>query len=274
MQSWDFKSLVLCNEISLSKIAAHFGINKKFKWEDPLVLHDNGLKGIVKGTENKWVYIYAFGSIVFINMEFHEIQDTIKYLKDVDPNLKNSFANNYQDEYRLEIDPTYDFALYNDLMTSNEFMPYHLDIISMILAKSTAFDKIEADTDKLLDSIEDVINFLEKGKFNMSDAQIAKTSAKVLRFKYNTISNLMLLDKPSSAWDNEDIENFFMLMSGLFDLKDRFQKISHKTQILQDSTDVFASLTHERRGTKLEIMVIILILFELIIGIAEFVMRF
>lgn len=107
----------------------------------------------------------------------------------------------------------------------------------------------------------------------MSDEQIAKTSAKVLRFKYNTISNLMLLDKPSSAWDNEDIENFFMLMSGLFDLKDRFQKITHKTQILQDSTDVFASLTHERRGTKLEIMVIILILFELIIAVAEFFMR-
>jgi uncharacterized Rmd1/YagE family protein len=274
MQSWDFKSLVLANEISLTKIAAHFGINGKFKWEDPLVLHDNGLKGIVKGTENKWVYIYNYGSIVFINMEYHEIQDIIKYLKDIDQNLKNAFLNNYQDEYKLEIDPTYDFALYNDLMTSNEFMPYHLDIISMILAKSTAFDKIESDTDKLLDSIVDVIGYLEKGKFNMSDEQIAKTSAKVLRFKYNTISNLMLLDKPSSAWDNEDIENFFMQMSDLFDLKDRYQKISHKTQILEDSTDVFASLTHERRGTKLEIMVIILILFELILGLAEFFLRF
>lgn len=273
MQSWDFKSLVLANEISLTKIAAHFGINGKFKWEDPLVLHDNGLKGIVKGTENKWVYVYNYGSIVFINMEYHEIQDIIKYLKDIDQNLKNAFLNNYQDEYKLEIDPTYDFALYNDLMTSNEFMPYYLDIISMILAKSTAFDKIESDTDKLLDSIVDVISYLEKGKFNMSDEQIAKTSAKVLRFKYNTISNLMLLDKPSSAWDNEDIENFFMQMSDLFDLKDRFQKITHKTQILQDSTDVFASLTHERRGTKLEIMVIILILFELILGLVEFILR-
>jgi uncharacterized Rmd1/YagE family protein len=40
--------------------------------------------------------------------------------------------------------------------------------------------------------------------------------------------------------------------------------------MLQDITDVFASLTHEKRGTKLEIMVIVLIIFELILGLIEF----
>ncbi len=273
MQSWNFKSLVLCNEINLNKIAAHFGINKKFKWEDPLVLQDTTLKGLVNNLENKYVYVYYYGSIVFINMEHHEMMDIVNYLKNVDENLKNNFPDEYIDEYRLEVDQSYDYMLYNDLMTSNEFAPYYLDILSSVLAKSTSLRKIETDTDKLLDSIEDVINYLDTGKFNMSDEQIAKTSAKVLRFKYHTISNLMLLDKPRSAWDNEDIENFFMQVTELFDFKDRYQKITRKTEVLQDITDVFASLTHEKRGTKLEIMVIVLILFELLIAFAEFIFR-
>ena len=274
MQSWIFKSLVLCNEINLNAIGAHFGVTKKLKWEDPLVLHDSTLNGILKDVENKWVYVYHFGSLVFINLEYHEIQDVIKYLKNTDKNLKNNTPNEYIDEYRLEVDPEYEYALYSELMTSNELLPYHLDILSLVLAKSTALRKIEIDIDKLLDNIEDVMNLLDNGKFNMSDEQLAKTSAKVLRFKFNTLSYLMLLDKPRSAWDNEDIDVFFMEVHNLFDLKDRYQKISHKTEILQDITSVFSTLTHEKRGTKLEIMVIILILFELLISVFELASKF
>ncbi|MBC2579713.1 RMD1 family protein [Clostridium sp. DJ247] len=275
MQSWAFKSVVLSNEINLNAIASHFGINKKFKWEEPLILSDRFLKGVLKEVDNKWVYIFYFGSLVFINMEFHETQDILKYLKNIDLNLKNNdIINDYTDEYKLEVDTKHDYSLYNDLMTSNEFLPYYLDIISLVLAKSTCLKKIEIDIDKLLDGIENIINYLNTGKFNMSDEDIAKTSAKVLTFKYNTISSLMLLDKPKAAWDNENIENFYLQMASLFDLDERYKKIHHKTEILKDITDVFATLTHERRATKLEIMVIVLILFELIISIVEFILKF
>jgi Uncharacterized conserved protein len=273
MQSWEFKSLVLCNEINLNTIAVHFGITQKFKWEDPLCLTDNLLKGILRDVEHKSVYIYHFGALVFINMEHHEVQDIINYLKNVDQNLKNNTPNQIFDEYKLQVSPEYEFALYNDLMTTNEYIPYYQDILSLILAKSTSLRKIESDIEALLDRIEDVINYLDNGKFNMSDEQIAKTSAKVLRFKYNTISYLMLLDKPRDAWDNEDIEKFYMEIASLFEINDRYEKLRHKTEILTDITDVFSSLTHEKRGTRLEIMVIILILFELLISVVEFVSK-
>ncbi|PRR79014.1 hypothetical protein CLLI_10540 [Clostridium liquoris] len=270
MQSWSFRSLVLANEIILNNIAAHFGITTKFKWEDPLVLTDNKLNGIIKETDNKFVYLYHFGSMVCINMEYHEIQDIINYIKNIDNSLKNSITSDYVDEYKLEISSDYDYSLYNDLMTANEFKPYYLDIISLVLAKSTSLRKIEIDIDKVLDSIENIINSLYSGKFNMSDEQLAKTSANVLRFKYNTLSYLMLLDKPKAAWENEDIEQFFMELISFFEIKERYEKIVHKTELLRDITDVFASLSHERRGTKLEVMVIILILFELVISLIEF----
>lgn len=275
MQSWSFKSLVLSNEINLNAIASHFGINKKFKWEDPLILTDNKLSGILKVVDNKTVYIYHYGSLVFINMEYHEIQDMVNYIKGIEETLQNNqIANDYIDEYKLEISEDYEYALYNDLMTANEFRPYYQDILSIVLSKSTSLRKIETNIDKLLDDIENVMNYLDKGKFDMSDTQIAKTSAKVLRFKYNTISYLMLLDKPKSAWDNEDIEMFFNELSQLFEIDDRYKKISHKTEVLKDITEVFSTLSHEKRGTKLEIMVIILILFELIIAFVEMMFKF
>ncbi len=274
MQKWNFKALVLCSEINLNKIASYFGITAKFKWEDPLILHGKYLNGVIKNESNKWVYMYSFGSMVFINLEFHEIQDVIKYVKNTDPALKNNNPDEYIDQYNLEVDPSYELTLYNDSMTVNEFKDYHLDIISIVLAKSTSLRKIETDIDKLLDNIEDVMNDLDNGRYDISDKQIAKTSSKILRFKYNTISYLMLLDKPKAAWNNEDIESFFLALNKLFEINDRYSKITHKTEILQDITEVFSSLTHEKRGTRLEIAVIILIFTELVISLIPFISNF
>ena len=270
MNAWNFQAIVAGNEINLSAIASHFGINKKFKWEDALVLSGNALNGLLKNTENKYVYIYHFGSIVFINMEFHEIQDIVKYLKTIDKNLKIDNIQKYTDDYRLEVSPENEYSLGNEAMTASVFEEYYLDIVSMILAKSISLEKVEFETDKLLDNIEDVIGFLEQGKLNMSDKELAKTTAKVIRFKYNTISNLMLFEKPSAAWNNEDIERFFMEMMDLFDLEDRYTKITRKTEILRNITEVFGSLSHEKRATKLEVIVVVLILFEVIIAMIEF----
>jgi uncharacterized Rmd1/YagE family protein len=269
MQTWKFKALVLCNEINLNNIALHFGINKKLKWEDALFLSENLLSGIVREVSGKAVYVYHFGTLVFINMEYHEIQDIIKYLKNIDQNLKNNNPTQYSDEYSLEVSPEHQYALYNDLMTASEYNPYYQDILALVLAKSTSLRKIETDIDTLLDSIENIINYLDTGKFKMSDDEIAKTSAKILRHKYNTISYLMLLDKPKSAWNNEDIEKFFDQIRSLFDINDRYEKLKHKTEVLEDITEVFSSLTHEKRGTRLEIMVIALIAFEIIISLIE-----
>jgi uncharacterized Rmd1/YagE family protein len=270
MYSWDFQSIVVGNEINLSAIASHFGVNKKFKWEDPLVLSGSDLNSLLKNTENKYVYLYNFGSLVFINMAFNEIQDMAKYLKTIDRTMKIDDIQKFSDDYRLEVSPDYEYSLGNEMMTTSLFEKYYVDIISMILAKSISLEMVEYETDKLLDNIEDVIGFLEQGKLNMSDKQLAKTTAKVIRFKYNTISNLMLFEKPSAAWNNEDIEKFFMEMMNLFDIEDRYSKITRKTEILRNITEVFGSLSHEKRATKLEVIVVVLILFEVILALFEF----
>jgi len=269
MNIWEFKSVVFGSEINLNDIASHFGIKKKFKWEDPLILSDNTLKGILKNTETKSVYLYHFGSMVFINMEFHEIQDVVKYLKTKDTSLKIENINEYTDDYRLEINPEYEYSLGNEVMTASVFENYYVDIISMVLAKSISLYKIEHETDNLLDNIEDVIGYLERGNFNISDKQLAKSTARVIRFEYNTIANLMLFEKPSGAWYNEDIDKFYIEMVALFDIEDRYSKITHKTEILKDITDVFGSLTHGKRATRLEIMVIVLIAVSLSISLLE-----
>lgn len=272
MQVFDFKSTVVCSEIDLNALASHFGINKKYKWAEPLLLTEDNIRGIIPQSSGKFLYIFYFGSLVFVNLSFPEIQDIINYLKNIDSDIGNGVPFKYSEVFKLEVLDNFkaegaegkNFEIRYNYCTAGVLKSYYLDIIATIIAKSVALENVEYNIDNLMDDIEDVIVFLDKGRLNLSDKQLAKMSGKVLRYKYNTISSLMLLDKPDVAWNFEDAEDFYLELSTLFEMKDRYDKITHKSEILLDITEVFTGLTHSKRDNKLEWMVIILIAIELV----------
>ncbi|HWR56645.1 MAG: RMD1 family protein [Bacillota bacterium] len=263
----DFKATVVCNEINLNRIGQHFGITRKFKWEDPLSLKNDHLKGIIREPENKALFIFHFGSMVFVNFQKHEMMDVANYLKRIEKSLNIQNLFEHIDDYRLEIQPEVEPSINNDVMVVPAPMDYQWEIVATILAKSVALEKIEIDIDLLLDEIEDIVEFLHQGKLSVSDEKLAKMSAKILGFKFNTISYIMLLDKPDITWTNEQAGELFADLGTLFELKDRYEKIRHKSDTLMDITEVFTGLAHAQRGNRLEWAIIILISLELILSI-------
>ena len=262
----EFKAIVLSNEINLNKIAQHFGINRKFKWEESLLLKDNELQGIVSQTENKMVYVFHFGSIVFLNFQHHEMMDVINYIKKIDVGIIYPNIFKYVDEYKIENNLDGIFAINNEYMVTEEQEEYQLDIVSIILAKSVALDKIEMDIAGVLDEIEEVVNDLHQGKLAVSDERLAKMSASILGFKLSTISYIMILDKPAITWNNENASQLFNKLATLFELNERYGKNRHKIDTLMDITEVFSGLAHAKRGTRLEWAVIILITIEIVLS--------
>lgn len=269
MVQTEFKAIVLSNEIDLNKIAQHFGINRKFKWEESLLLKENELQGIVSQVDTKMVYIFHFGSVVFLNFQHHEIMDVINYMKKVEVGIIYSNLFKYVDEYKIEANPDGIFAINNEYMVTEEQAEYQLDIVSTILAKSVALDKIEMDISLLLDEIEEVVNDLHQGKLAVSDEKLAKMSASILGFKLSTISYIMLLDKPAITWNNENASELFNELTTLFELSERYSKNRHKIDTLMDITEVFSGLAHAKRGTRLEWAVIIMIGIEIILSLID-----
>jgi uncharacterized Rmd1/YagE family protein len=270
----NFTAVVIGKEINLNRIAEHFGINRKYKWEESLVLGGNALSGIVSDPTDKIVCIFSFGSMVFVNCAHHEIMDVVNYIQKVMPNLNVPSTFKYFDEYKLIVSPETEPAITNDYLTTSQASDYQPEIVATVLAKSVALEKIEKEIDQLMDKIEDVVNYLHLGKFSLSDEQLAKISGSILGFKLNTLSYIMLLDKPDITWVNEEAAELFNELTKLFELEERYQKIRHKTETLLDIIEVFTALTHAKRGNRLEWAVIILIAIELILSLIDlFVLR-
>ena len=184
----EFKAIVIGNELHLNKIAPHFGIQRKFKWEDPLLLKQDQLQGIVNDNDHKMVYLFHFGSVVCVNLQHHEILDVIHYLKRLEPEIDISQNFPYEDDYKLEVNTEADFSINNDSLVVDAQCDHHLEIIATILAKSVSLEKNENEVVALLDRIEAVVNNLSRGELGMTDSGLARMTANILRFRLNTIS--------------------------------------------------------------------------------------
>ncbi|HHX49842.1 MAG TPA: RMD1 family protein [Clostridia bacterium] len=265
------RALALDNEINLNKIAAHFDIKEKYSWEDPLILHAHHLEKAWPSPKNTIIYLFSFGSLVCMDdkLELDQITGLLDYLKKIDPGLNIQSPFTYSDDYEIRVDPTATISVNYDYLVLPAIKDYHLEIIATVLAKSVALERIEDATIALLDKIEGRIDSLEKGRFSISDRNLARIAAKVLRFKYNTISYLMLLDKPEVSWLNEETQEFFEEMNSLFELEDRYQALRHKSEVLMDVTDVLTTLAHAERDSRLEWLIIILIAFEIFLYLME-----
>lgn len=271
MTNYSFKAYALFKEIDINAVASHFGIKKEFKWEDYLRLQEEQLSGIVSNPLGKQVNLFPFGSAVFLNMSPQEITDVVAYFQKVDAKLSVPDYT-YTDEYSLEVSEDEE-SVTNDGMLSREITFYHLEILSTVLAKSVALENVEADMEILLDDIEAVIDRLQNGNLSSRDETLANTSARILRFKYKTLSTIMLLDKPDITWENEGAEALHREMSHLFELGDRYERLQAKSRTLMDILDMFSTLTQHRKANNLEWMIIVLIVISIVLSLIHFYVK-
>lgn len=268
MKTARIKAAVVAPEINLQAIAAHFGIQRTLQWDDNLILRSNELKGVIREPEDKRVYVFAFGTVAFVNCQRHEKIDILKYLLRVDKRISTNFRE-YFDEYTLEEKPDAADEFSYGKLTVQRFSEYQMEIIATILAKSCALERIESSINLLLDQTEDVVSNLRTGKLQSTDSQLAKMAANTLGFKLDTVSFVAILDKPEITWNNQAAGELFDKLSKWFELDERYQKCHYKIETLKDITDVFTSLAHAKRGNRLEWAIIILIAAELTITLFD-----
>lgn len=266
-----FKAYAVTNEIDLNKIAAQCNIPKKYTWEEPLILHRNILSSILKKDvhDEQRVLVFSFGSIVFINSPHNDETIFLEYLKNIKGDMDIKNYDKYSDDYELHVREGQSIELTDKYIIVPGFEYFYPELISTVIAKSVALEKTEAQLGKILDSLEAMIDKLERGRLNIGNKEIAKTTSKIVRHEYNTIAYIMILDKPDITWTNSDAESLYNQMSEFFELNDRYIILKEKTNILNSIIDGFSSISHSMRGLFVEWVIVILILIEVFLMVAD-----
>ncbi|KRF13484.1 RMD1 family protein [Paenibacillus sp. Soil787] len=274
MKDITFKAMAVTNEIDLNKIAIHCGIPKKYTWEQPLILRGDILKSILMKQidDAQQVLVFSFGSVVFVNQTHKdEITGFLKFIQSFEPEIELQPADRYTDDYSLHIEEIDSMELTDKYVMVAKYESFYPELISTVLAKSVALEKIEEQLGKIHDDLEMMIDRLEKGKLRVGNKELARTTAKIVRHEYNTLAYIMILDKPDLTWTNSTASEFYDGMMGFFELNDRFKILKSKTDILYHILEGFSNISHSIRGLFVEWIVVILIVIEVVLTILQIV---
>lgn len=274
MEGLTFKAFAVTNEIDLNKIAIECGIPKKYTWEEPLILQDDVLGRILNketGKDEK-VLVFSFGSFVYINSTPEHIARFLGYLKKIKGDMELRNFERYSDDYALHIEAEKETELTDEYVVASEYQIFYPELISTVLAKSVALERTEEQLGKILDNLESKIENLEKGKMNIGNKELARTTSRIVRHEYNTIAYIMILDKPDITWINSEAEEFYSMMSEFFELNDRYEIIKRKTEILKSIIDGLGSISHSIRGLFVEWVIVGLIVIEVILMIWDMIL--
>jgi required for meiotic nuclear division protein 1 len=271
MAEYQFAAFALAGELDLNRVRSPLGITRKYRWEEPMMLDPASLKPLADDrSEGQQVYLYFFGAVVFVNCSDQTIDAFSREMGKITEAFKGFPDRKYQENYSLRIEAASSLTITNDFTVMPNYDRVRIEIISFVIAKSVALERIEEREDMVLDEMEGFIALLDKGKLGIPDKKLAKLASSILTFKYTSIAQIMVLDKPEITWENQEADTFYSTMSDLFELRQRYEEIRHKSETLMDITEVFSTLSHARRASRLEIIIIILIVVEIVLYLFSF----
>jgi uncharacterized Rmd1/YagE family protein len=266
MNQYRFTAFGLASELDLNRLGTLLGIGRKYRWEEPMLLEPSTLKPLAADRSREGqVYLYYFGAAVFLNCGDDVVRDFSRALGKTLEGFAGLPDIRYQDDYSLRIEAGADLAVTNDYAVMPSFERAFVDTIAFVLAKSVALERIEDRVDTVLDEVEGLIALLGQGRLGIPDKRLAQLAAKILDFKYRSIAYIMVLDKPDITWESPEVDRLYLTMANLFELSLRYQQIKHKSETLMDITGIFSDLSHARRASRLEWIIIALIFIEIVI---------
>jgi uncharacterized Rmd1/YagE family protein len=80
-------------------------------------------------------------------------------------------------------------------------------------------------------------------------------------------------EKPDVVWDRPDLERLYARLQDEYELKERAEALSRKLSVISDTAEMLTDMIDTQRSLRLEVIIVLLILFEIVITTYEIATR-
>lgn len=274
MRTMYFRSCRISSGIPLGKLVSFFRMQRSNIWKPYVVLGETELALVLKtSTSFRRAYLFEFGCITFVDFEEFEIQLFIEFLTGMVDKIDYAMVAKFADSHTLEIDDNQEYLPWRTCSQAYHFEDSVVPIISVILAKSVALDKIEKDVGSNLDESEKYIDYLQKGRLRIDRKSLSAFISGFLKFEYESISNIRIYDRSFSD-NNISCKEIYDSLSGFYELNDRFDVLQSKINSFHNTMKTYNSLSYQRAENRLYLFEIVLLFLFPLAAAMRFVFNF
>jgi uncharacterized Rmd1/YagE family protein len=155
-----------------------------------------------------------------------------------------------------------------------EFSLERLLVVSDALAKSVVLGHDEREVANVFDTIEPFARELAQfGKTSRSRTGLLKLMGNALLVQHRVSGRVAVGEKPDALWDRPDLERLYARLEDEYELNERVETLNRKLAVIADTASTLADIVDTKRSLRLEIVVIVLIAFEVVIAFYEIYAR-
>lgn len=224
---------------------------------DPLVLEPE---------QGRYVVLTKFAAAIFWNCSGALIEEIIKEIGAMPSAGRRN--TQVEDEMSVFVGKENDEVTFQDVCLRRLTLN-HVKIISLALGQSAALERFENDVQAVMSKTAPVVTALrDRGVLLLSERKVLRTIGFGLEVRAAVLANLTLFDAPPETWESENLAHLDSQLYDHFDLAERHSAVNQKVEYLSDLNTNLLDLLHNRKNQRLEWIIIILIVFEIVIFIA------
>jgi len=235
-------------------------------------MHDPEVLMIRLGAKDKfkdhYVFFFSYGCVVFWGLSKQREDDI---LKEMSKYLHNSLEDNIVDV--CQFDRNSQESLINeetDTIHLSDDDPYVKLSISYGLSQSVKLQQFE---DSVLKSIETnkkiPEDIIKKGKIQFSRKALAVKIGELLAERNSINLHSTILDTPEFFWRRPKYETYYDMSVDFMDIDFRLNILNKRLEVLHDLFEVLSNELQHVHASRLEIIIIILIMIEVIISLSK-----
>jgi uncharacterized Rmd1/YagE family protein len=210
------------------------------------------------------VTLFRYGVVVLIGLTPTEQE---AFLKSIAPRVKGEIAIRDEEAATIELSgDTEDHISPRGAIGIKTMSPERLLVISDAMAKSVVLAHDEGEVATVFDVIEPFARKLaENGRAPAGRRTMLRHIGKALLVQHRVSGRVAVAEKPDVLWDRPDLERLYGRLEDEYELKERVGLLNRKLAVITETAQAFTDIIDTERSLRLELIIVLLIVFEIVI---------
>ncbi|SDS55191.1 RMD1 family protein [Bradyrhizobium canariense] len=217
----------------------------------------------VKVAKTGMAVLFRYGVVVLIGLS---PSDENGFLEKLNPRIGGKLAR-FEEEaaiVALAGDPE-DQVQVGGPIQLLDMSPERLLVVADVLAKSVVLADGEREVAKVLEIVEPFAKELaDHGRTRRNRKGVLQLIGNALLVQHRVSGRVAIGEKPDALWDRPDLERLYARLEDEYELKERVDALNRKLAVVAETANTLADIIDTRRSLRLELIVVVLIAFEIV----------
>ena len=147
--------------------------------------------------------------------------------------------------------------------------PAQVLVLADILGKSVALAYYEKEIASVFDTIEPAASRLaSSGQLPSRRRELLKLVGSALLAQHRVSGRIAFAEKPDILWEHPELERFYARLEDEYEIVERGTLLNQKMSVIASAAETFTDMMDTARSARLELLIVVLILAELVIAAA------